>query len=103
MLRNKGFKGPNGSIFDLVYLKKTKNILKSVIEQKLLRIKLSTKSNYDLFAKWPCKGLTGSAPNNFFLSYHKNDQEFLNTSRTKNVCNDNTFLAISNKRGWSLK
>ena len=40
------------------YISKTTNILKSIIEQKLFRIMLSTICNFHFFAKRPHKGVT---------------------------------------------
>ena len=54
------------------YISKTTNILKSVIEQKLLGIMLSAESNFHFFAKQPHKGVTGLAPKTFFLKYLNN-------------------------------
>ena len=81
---------------------KTRNILKSLIEQKLLRILHSPTFNFHFFAKQPRLGVTRLAPQNFFFKYLKNDWEFVNTYRTKNDWNNETFLFMLNKRGCPL-
>ena len=53
MLRNKGILGAKTGLSLTSYISKTTNILKSVIEQKLLGIMLPTKYNYQFSPKWP--------------------------------------------------
>ena len=65
------------------YILKTTNLLKSIIEQMLLRIMLSTTYTFSLFfSNGPFMEFMGSAPKKCFSIYLKNDKEFLNNYLT---------------------
>ena len=69
MLRNKGF-------YIYSYISKTINILKSIIEQKLLGIMLSTKSNFHFLLNGPIKELWGRPLKISFVNISKTMKNF---------------------------
>ena len=58
------------------YISKTENILKSIIEQKLLRIMLSTLRNFHFYAKRSHKGVAEWPLKYSFLNISKTMENF---------------------------
>ena len=68
-----GILGQNGNLKHCIS-QKLRNILKSIIEQKLLKITLSTIFMLYVFAKRPYLGVIGLVPQKDFSKYLENDK-----------------------------
>ena len=64
---------------------KTRNILKSIIEQMLHRLLLQIICTFHYFPKRAHNGVMRSALKKYLLLYTESDEESLNTCRTKQV------------------
>ena len=72
-------------------ISKTTNILQSIIDEKLFRIKFLTICTFHFAPVWPLYGVTGSAPKNYLYRLLKNSKEFLNSCWTRKVEHHKTF------------